>query len=641
MAKEWSGSGLDLNFGAIQTDGIIFATDQLIVGIDPKQEAKLVGLDSAVPLSDTSDYFNSANTNVPVQDSQYENLFHIPVLLNENSFSNHKYKVNLEKLDVPFVTNDEQQKSAQKIRKSGGSKYLKGVDVKPIDTYTITGKGLENIYFDKLKKPDANPLIEVGGGQLVLEPNTLTYQRTKSPFPKRWDISYQLANEPVTIDENILQKDHFSPYVFRQPEVIEHETNEMGVPVLPALDLNIIGHYDTSKLQVSKDPLTKLPLQTYRPAEATIVLGPDNEPLNPVQKLKGSGSPTSLLTNPPNLLTTVKAAEKVMGGDSISSIRVKVEGIEEIGNASQKKLEAVKQEIEETTGLQVTITRGSSPQPTVTKIVNKGETEGWMEQTWIHIGASITILRESTLGYSSVLVAVLLIGIMYVLATTYVSFLTNRKDYSIFLALGWRTGMLRKIIVLEAISYVILISTLALAAEYILSLNGADFHATKVGLVALTSFFIYGFGILLPLIQVGRIKPYQGIKSGEIGSKSKRLLKNKSIIGLVINQVMQRPGRNLLSILAIALPSTLLSFYLFVSIRLDGILYTSYLGEFVAVEVNESHYFIMAAALFIGVLTTAEMMWQNIVERQNELALFKSIGWRNNTVGLSIVLKEH
>ncbi|MFZ3580064.1 FtsX-like permease family protein, partial [Virgibacillus sp. DJP39] len=329
----------------------------------------------------------------------------------------------------------------------------------------------------------------------------------------------------------------------------------------------------------------------------------------------------------------------IMGGNSISSIRIKVDGIEELGYSSQEKLESVKQKITELTSLQVTITRGSSPQPVVTKIVNNGTTEGWMEDSWINIGAAITIFRESTLGYSSVLIAVLLIGIMYVLATSYVSFLTNRKDYSIFLALGWRTGMLRKMIVLEAFSYVVLISLLALAVEYVLSLNGADYNATKVGWVSLTSFLIYGFGSILPLVQVGRIKPYQGIKTGEIRAKSKRLLKNESMVGLVINQVMQRPGRNLLSILAIALPSTLLSFYLFVSIRLDGILYTSYLGEFVAVEVNESHYFIMAAAFFVGVLTTAEMMWQNIVERQNELALFKSIGWKNKTVGFTIILE--
>ncbi|MFZ3580210.1 hypothetical protein, partial [Virgibacillus sp. DJP39] len=77
------------------------------------------------------------------------------------------------------------------------------------------------------------------------------------------------------------------------------------------MDLDIVGRFNTEELRISKDPLTKLPLQTYRPAEVDIVLGPDNEPLNPIKRLKGSGSPTALLTNPPNLITTVKAAEKI------------------------------------------------------------------------------------------------------------------------------------------------------------------------------------------------------------------------------------------------------------------------------------------------------------------------------------------
>ena len=47
----------------------------------------------------------------------------------------------------------------------------------------------------------------------------------------------------------------------------------------------------------------------------------------------------------------------------------------------------------------------------------------------------------------------------------------------------------------------------------------------------------------------------------------------------------------------------------------------------------------MGAALIIGALTTAEMMWQNIVEREGEIALFKSIGWKDKTVTRSIIME--
>ncbi len=620
-------------FGAVPYDaGITLRQPQLIVGIDPKEEAELVGLENAV----ANQYFGTSDK--ARKDTEFDRVFHLPVLLNNRSFSNSTYKVTLEKLQIPFQTSKEQRQVAERVKKKG-YEYLHTIDTEPVDTYKTSGKELEEIYFNNLNKPKEGTSIQVGNTGLYYEASTLDYAETKSPFPKQWAISYKIASKKLASENEILQ-DTSLEYGFREVDLVEHEVNEEGVPLLPILRFDVVGQYNPEKLRISKDPLTKLPIQTYRPAEANIVLGPDNEPLNPIQKMKGSGEPTGILSNPPNVLTTVKAAEVIKGGNSISAIRIKVKGIEEIGNAAQGKLDEIKQEIVKQTGLQVTITRGSSPQPTITKVIDKdNEALGWIEQPWIKLGQSITIFREISMGYSSILLAVLLIGTIYVFATSYVSYLANKKDYSIFLALGWRTNMLRNMMILEAIAFVILISLLAIVVEYILYLNGANFNLAKIGLVSVASLVMFGLGMLIPLIRIGKLKPYQGIKSGEIGFKSKRFIKNKSIVGMVVNQVFQRPGRNLLSVLAIALPSTLLSFYLFVSFRLDGVLYTSYLGEFVAVEVNETYYFIMAAALLIGVLTTGKMMWQNIMERQNELAIFKSIGWKNRTVSLVIVLE--
>ncbi|WHX24560.1 hypothetical protein QNH47_10145 [Virgibacillus halodenitrificans] len=636
FVEGWAGTDFDLDFGASRNEGFTLRQNQLIVGIDPEEEAKLVGLDDAVLKSDTSRYFN--NSDVTVKESGFDRSYILPVLLNNSSFANNKYQVELERLDMPFKTRGEQENSANKLREKERS-YLKNLEGEKVDSYGISGKELQNIYFTQLKTTNPNSSFEIGAkSQLAFKSSTLNYKKIKSPYPSRWSEAFKLESQPIKMEQEIF-KSVLPSNGFRQASLINHNVNEAGLPLLPVLAFNIVGTYDIGKLNLSKDPLTKLPLQTYRPATADVVLGPNEEPSNPTKELMGSGSPTGLLSNPPNILTTVEAAEKIMGEKSISSIRIKLRNIENIGNQSQNKLENMKQKIEDLTGLQVTITRGSSPQPIITKIVNQENVLGWMEQTWIHLGASITILRETSLGYSSVLISVLLIGIMYVFATSYVSFVTNKKDYSIFLALGWKPRMLRKLIVIEAITHVLMITILALIIELILSLNEGQFNTLKVGLVALTSLLIYGFGILIPLIHTTRIKPYQGIQNGEISRKSKRILRNESIVGLVVNQILQRPGRNLFSVLAIALPSTLLSFYLFVSLRLDGVLYTSYLGEFVAVEVNQSHYLIMGAALLVSILTTAEMMWQNITERKNELALFKSIGWKNRTVAITILLE--
>lgn len=647
-AANWFGAIDGLGFFAGYEGGVSLRQKQLIIGIDPAEEAKLVGLDQATASSETSRYLHAAeeiqalgDDGKPVADGtsdSAERIFEIPVLLNDQSFSSSTFRVSLEKLNIPFESAEEQQDAIAVIRKGGGKAYLEAAEKTEIDSFQLTGSEFEEIFFGKLMKPDTDPDIEVSGTQLVYKGSNLDYGKVESPFPSRWSESFSVSSQPVKLKDPIFA-DGLPENGFRTPKIYPHETNEMGVPLLPILKLAIVGTYSPEKLNISTDPLTELPLETYRPATADIVLGPDQEPLNPIGQFKGAPGPSGLLTSPPNLLTTIEAAEEITGGNSISSIRVKVTGIEEMGESAQQKLAKLKAEIEAMTGLEVFITRGSSPQSTIIEVKEEGRSLGWIEQSWIHIGAAITIFREASLGYSSVLVAVLLIGAMYILATTYVSYLTRKREYSILLALGWKAGMLRKMIIMEAVFFILIIILAAVVVEVILAVTSQYFNMLKIGLIGVTAVIIYCFGILLPLIQVGRIEPYLGIKNGELNRRSKRIMSNNFLVGFVLNHILQRPGRNILSILAIAIPSTLLSFYLFVTIRLDGILFTTYLGEFVAVEINRSHYFIIGAALLVGALTTAEILWQNVMERQDELALFKSVGWKNGTVGNAILLE--
>lgn len=637
-----------IGFGSGYNGTVSLRQSQLIVGIDPEEEAKLVGLDQATTLSNTSRYLQpddkalvSDRSGILLQGDvphEEKSIFEIPILLNEQSFSNSKFEITLGKLALPFETPDEQENTVNQVIDEGGYSYLQEVEVTELDSFELSGTQFEDMVFNKLQHPDSDPSVSVNGTGLTFISSSLDYEEVNSPFPSRWFNSFTVSNRSINL-ENKLFEGNLPKSGFRDAKLRPHKTNDMGVPLLPIVKLNIIGTYSPEKLVFSNDPLTELPLETYRPAKADIVLGAKNEPLNPIQHFEGAPGPTGLLTSPPNILTTIEAAEEITGGSSISAIRIKVNGIEDMGELAQEKLEEMKREIQEMTGLDVFITRGSSPQSTIIEVKEEGATLGWIEQPWIHVGAAITIFREVSLGYSSVLLAVLLIGAMYILATTYVSYLTRKREYSILLALGWKTSMLRRMIITESVFFVLIIIITAVIVEVLLVANGQTFNVIKIGLISATAVVIYCLGILLPLFQVGRIQPYQGIKNGEIIRRSKRIISNNFLGGFVLNQIIQRTGRNLLSILAIAIPSTLLSFYLFVTIRLDGILFTSYLGEFVAVEINRSHYFIITAALLVGALTTAEMLWQNVMERQDELALFKSVGWKNGTVGKTIILE--
>jgi len=137
---------------------------------------------------------------------------------------------------------------------------------------------------------------------------------------------------------------------------------------------------------------------------------------------------------------------------------------------------------------------------------------------------------------------------------------------------------------------------------------------------------------------IRRIKPYESMRSGEV-SKGRRFVRARSALGMSINQLVTYWQRTLLSVVAIALPTSLFIFFLFITFRLKGVLYATWLGEYVALEVGTMHYVAMGVALLIAILTTTEIMWQNVNERKSQLAVLKATGWQNGQVRL-LVLSE-
>jgi len=51
------------------------------------------------------------------------------------------------------------------------------------------------------------------------------------------------------------------------------------------------------------------------------------------------------------------------------------------------------------------------------------------------------------------------------------------------------------------------------------------------------------------------------------------------------------------------------------------------------------HYVTMGVAITIAILTTGEIMWQNVTDRRASLAILKAVGWTNRSVRQLIVLE--
>ncbi|WP_370296308.1 FtsX-like permease family protein [Rossellomorea marisflavi] len=619
---------------------------QLLVGIDPEQEAKLVGLDKAIEDVGDSRYLSAT------KDKSWQtgpvNSFEIPVLINTNSFSQTAYNFRLEKLDVSFDDGAAQDQALKKISSRGGLDYLNSLpEGDEIQSITFSSEELEKNFFYSLtgvlpgqEWEDFHSIGEARNSSMVLyKSSPLDYQEEKSPFPERWSHAFSVERKPVQVEEPYDKNVPKEGY--RNLQLIEplEERKENELPVLPVVTYNVVGFYNPNNITASKDPLNELPLETYRPPQAKMVLDGESEPINPPSDVIGVGNPSGLLTNPPNILTTLDAAEMITGGDSISSIRIIVSGVEGMGEESQKKVERIAEAIEQKTGLEAVVTLGSSPQPVITKVQSGEKTLGWVEQPWINIGNAITILRETSLGYSGVLISLLLVAVVYVFSTSLVSFLSRRKEFSVLLSVGWENRHIRRILTMEAglqWGVVVLLSSIIQSLFY---LQTGRFSYVNIVYVAVFAMVVYGLSLVPLAGLVGRITPYEAIRSGEISRLGKRLVKTKGMFGLIINHIVSKWKRNVLSLLVIAMPTALFTFYLFVTYRLKGVLYTSWLGEYVALSINHTHYITLGIAFGLSVLTTAEIMWQNISERKDEIGVLQAIGWGRGSVRMIIIME--
>ena len=623
----------------------------LLVAIDPDAEAKLVGLDKSILKGKNSRYFEETDQ---YRKGGSDGSFHtIPVIIDPDAVSRGNFSFKVEKLKVPFSTAKEQHSfinrlAKEDLHKTSFDSSLNDYPAKVLQTETVSVMDMQRIFLNSLNgkttrfmNRDATGSTEVG---LFFKTSPLKYKATKSPFPTRWSNAYAVETAPTKLKNWSFSETNVPTFGYRSIQSTGKKFNSkdpgMLPYVVPYFSMNIIGQYDADNIQVSKDPLNQLPMETYRPSTADLVLNEKQQPINPARKIQSSGNPVGLLTNSPHILTTLDVAKETYGEKSISSIRLKIKGASTVSEESEQLLQDVKQQIERETGLIATITKGSSPQPVVTKVVEQGKTLGWIEQPWVHIGAAMTIFRETSVGFSGVIFAMLAVAIVYVLATSYVSMLARRKEFAVLLALGWRTKDLYKIVLIEAAILAGFVSTVALIVEGIFSfVRNEAMNGWSLLWIALFSLVIYLAGAAWSAWTIRRISPYEAIKTGEYAKAARVGLKLRSTMTLALKELIGKWKRNSLSVLSIALPTALLTFFLFVTFHLQGVLYTSWLGQFVALQVGPMHYVTMGVAITIAILTTGEIMWQNVTDRRASLAVLKALGWTNGAIRQLIVLE--
>jgi len=95
---------------------------------------------------------------------------------------------------------------------------------------------------------------------------------------------------------------------------------------------------------------------------------------------------------------------------------------------------------------------------------------------------------------------------------------------------------------------------------------------------------------------------------------------------LALRSVGRRWERNSLSLVCVAVSAALLAAFCVVTWRMQGALYGTLLGEYLAWQVGPQHFALAGVSQAFSALAMADLLSLNVAERRGELAVLQSVG---------------
>jgi hypothetical protein len=565
--------------------------------IDPEQEAKLVNLDKSLIEGEYFDNKNSWSAHVETS-SMFGNqtIFQgIPVLINETPYVFFSVSRKLEKVNMPGGI-----KTIAEIQALGGQNYL---DTLPSDIITTDGPyKSQELYKSLISQIKSNLAREPFPGTVLSNLTKFTYQN-ESSLPGSPDIP-----------------------VFKSDQLhLPKSENILDNPI--AFSIQAVGVFNLENIPKPKE-INRVPLETYYPPTGVLLYDESMNPVSPRLVLPSIVS-SSRFISPPLLLTTLNAARVVAGENCISSIRIRVAGIDGLTPEAQQKIESIATAIVDQTGLAVDIMVGSSPRPVLVHIPDVG----YVEEQWIQKGVSTEYASGLTTANQIMLWVFGLISFLTIFEYNWMTAYNRRREFALTKALGWRT----KDILLHELGNSALIGLLSSAAACGISLGLAPvFHLqiSSLGIFGWTILIVTGISILggcAPAWIAGEANPIEVFKD-RADPKTVRIVPSNSIFRIALNSLVRSPLLTLLNLAGIALSNALLCYILFALNSQRGYLSGTLLGQYLLVHLESSHIMLTVVGFLLSITAIAIYISSRVRLDIREIRITESIGWRDRDV---------
>lgn len=630
--------------GSVEAGQLTYSTGTVLplltAAVDPVEENKLLGLDSAVVSGTPLDRDDSFDR-VPLG-------ARIPALASRDSYLRESLELSIERVRVPAGA-DPQRRLFDPARARGeysappnrGWRWAHRLSSAPVGRTDVSPAAFHRAFLNQ---------GQAAGAYGFFVPFS-SYVSAGNPHHQQ--LASQQIRPRIVPDQSFLvwsdQAETGVPQSNRDVQLRPLTAHNAVEDSLGAgqSEIQVVGEFDPDQLP-GFDPLNRVPLETYFPPTVTAgdeqtarMLG--GQPLGPSWNVGG------YVATPPALLTTLEAARGMVStrfftGTSfaapISVIRVRVEGVTGPDDESLARIERVATLISQDTGLTVDVTAGSSPEPqTVVLPAGKfGRPELVVEEGWAKKGVALVIL--SAVDRKSVLLLglVLLVTAGFLTNAALASVRTRRQEIGALLCVGWSrrsivAAVLAELAAVGAIAGLVG-AVLAVGLVVALDLEVPPSRVLFIPLVAVALTATAGVG---PAWLASRGQPIDVVQpavSGRTGGRATRHL-----LALAWANLRRRPGRALLAGLGLCLGIAAVTALMALNLAFQGSVAGNLLGDYVAVQVRSVDYVSVGLATGLAAFSLADVLVLNLRERAAEIATLQAGGWADRHVAALSLLE--
>lgn len=410
--------------------------------------------------------------------------------------------------------------------------------------------------------------------------------------------------------------------------------------------LDPVGQFKGDSLAAQfSNPLNWLPENTYTFPPAVLRYDAQGNPVTPTNLLPTTNTAGYLL-QPPLALTTLDAAVRLRGNNIISAIRIRVTGVDAANPASWKRIQQVAGLIQQQTHLQVLVTLGSSPRPTLVYIpgVSKGQfgatqniaPMGWVEERWIAIGVSILYLAQLGATRLLLLGAVLAVCLGYLVVAFSALVSAQRREFAVLNVLGWRPWQPIRLFLSQAFLLAIGGGIVGVGLALLIA---SLLEVTPIWLIVIWTLpvmLLFALiSVLYPLWRLWHMRPAEILRAGSTVSSGKVSLLGSRLgslftpMGMLVvrNLARSRP-RTLITILSLFFSALLLMVMFNGVLALRQTLIGTLLGNYVLLQTAVPQIAGCIFALLLTFLSVSDLLLLQVRERQQEIGLLQAIGWR-------------